>query len=326
MKRALPCMLSGLLAALLIGGGPVRAADSDGAVDSDGTVAVSAELSAAEIPFHHVARYRIAVEAPRDAAIEIAPWADAMPGLEIRREAPAAHLSGPGRQIFTQDFTLIPSLVRAYELPELLVLVNSARHTEVPPRHLEVRELTPEEREAAQRLHPVVTLAEAEGRDAAPLSGYALAAGLLCIVLIAAAWRWWPRNVLEDARSPWEIAEGDLRQLLAALEARRIRGEEFYVALSNILRDYLEARYGLAAREHSTPELARQLLDGDTLELHLSEEVLGLLRDVDRVKFAQRRPSIAQMAAEAGRASDFVAATRPDLAALSKTETAGAAP
>ena len=114
-------------------------------------------------------------------------------------------------------------------------------------------------------------------------------------VLIAALWR--RRNKGEEGieeeeevrRPAWEVA----LEALDALEAEGMledgRHLEFHMRLSEILREYIGARFSFLALEMTTTEIARALSDRETGEYR--DELLEVLRDMDLVKFAKFTPS-----------------------------------
>jgi hypothetical protein len=82
--------------------------------------------------------------------------------------------------------------------------------------------------------------------------------------------------------TPFEVAMDSLRRLREV----SLPVEEFYTRLSDIVRQYIEARFGLRAPERTTEEfLAEATLPRDSMAL-LGE----FLREADLVKFARYRP------------------------------------
>ncbi|MEI6084476.1 MAG: DUF4381 family protein [Verrucomicrobiota bacterium] len=83
--------------------------------------------------------------------------------------------------------------------------------------------------------------------------------------------------------TPYEVA-------LAALEKLRVENppvEEFYTRLSNIIRQYIESRFGLHAPEQTTEEfLAEATLPAASMAL-----LRVFLQEADLVKFARHRPA-----------------------------------
>ena len=109
---------------------------------------------------------------------------------------------------------------------------------------------------------------------------------------------------------------------LAALErlaALDLRDDEalrrFYFALSEIVRGYVEGRFGLNATDLTTEEIVASL---DRLPLPAAgADALGaFLGDADRVKFAAYRPRREDAASMLERARRFVEDTRPVAAPL----------
>ena len=113
-------------------------------------------------------------------------------------------------------------------------------------------------------------------------------------VLIAALWR--RRNKVEEAldaeeivrRPAWEIAFEALDALHAEGMLDDGRHLEFHMRLSEILREYIGARFSFLALEMTTTEIAKALSDKDTGEYR--DELLEVLGDMDLVKFAKFTP------------------------------------
>ena len=78
------------------------------------------------------------------------------------------------------------------------------------------------------------------------------------------------------------------RQRLAAIRHLIAEGrhQEFVVEVSSILRDYIEARFGLKAPRLSTEEFLFEAERGAQLDPRWRESLAGFLQQCDRVKFA----------------------------------------
>jgi len=89
---------------------------------------------------------------------------------------------------------------------------------------------------------------------------------------------------------PWAWARAELAALRASgmLEAADL--QPFYVRLSDVVRGYLERRFGLMAPERTTDEFLRELADGGPLRREHADLVASFLRAADLVKFARHRP------------------------------------
>ena len=98
--------------------------------------------------------------------------------------------------------------------------------------------------------------------------------------------------------SPLEIALAALQKLKAA----NLPVEKFYTQLSDIVRQFIEGRYGLRAPERTTEEFLA--------EARLPEQYMVLLQtflqEADLVKFARHRPGADDMARALSAAEKFV--------------------
>lgn len=142
---------------------------------------------------------------------------------------------------------------------------------------------------------------------------------LLGVVLIIAAFYLYKKYKKEGTllpvktqrRSPYEQAIHDLK----ALNARKLwesgREKEYYTVLTDILRRYLDERFGIQAMEMTSKEIMSHLAD-----LRSSDVPRDKMRDIldmaDFVKFAKVRPLPDDNIALYKNALDFVESTKPD--------------
>jgi len=79
--------------------------------------------------------------------------------------------------------------------------------------------------------------------------------------------------------------EAALKLLDGLTDVENMDGKAFYFSLSNILRSYIQARYGINALEMTTEELLPKI---DLLDLgrEMHQELKTLIRSADPVKFA----------------------------------------
>lgn len=89
--------------------------------------------------------------------------------------------------------------------------------------------------------------------------------------------------------------------------------EPYFVELSEILRRYIEDRFGLRAPERTTEEFLAELRNSDAgrraLEAAQRDVLRGFLERADLVKFARDEPDLDVCAQAAGAARDFVRGT-----------------
>ena len=169
--------------------------------------------------------------------------------------------------------------------------------------------------------------APAAARDALPLDvppapppWPALAAcGAVLAALVAAYVLWRRRTRVVPPPSPPAPAHERALAALRALAARALpaRGEvePYFVELSEILRTYLEERFGLRAPEQTTEEFLATVSHTDTGRRAIESAHRELLRDfltrADLVKFARARPDAGECGAAGESAERFVRETSP---------------
>ena len=106
-----------------------------------------------------------------------------------------------------------------------------------------------------------------------------------------------------------------LRELARLREAPRRTPEEvevFYIAVSHVLRVYLEERFGLHAPERTTEEFLAEVESGDSLLTGHRNTLRQFLEQCDLVKFANLFPAPASHEETFRIAEQFVENTRPD--------------
>lgn len=147
-----------------------------------------------------------------------------------------------------------------------------------------------------------------------------LAAGGAALVAGVAMWRWSTR-ARARAADPAAVALPPHVKAMRALqrlknEARTTPAqiEAFYVEVSQVLRVYLEERFGLHAPERTTEEFLRELEGGEELAKSHRRELERFLSQCDLVKFAAFVPEERDHLTTWDMAAAFVEATRSDRA------------
>lgn len=87
---------------------------------------------------------------------------------------------------------------------------------------------------------------------------------------------------------PAAVARKALQELEAQSLPTKGKFEQFYVQLTNIVRRYVEAQYGIKAPEHTTPEFLDLIRTNDKLSSIQRQSLTDLLTYADEVKFAKR--------------------------------------
>lgn len=106
-----------------------------------------------------------------------------------------------------------------------------------------------------------------------------------------------------------EIAFRKLQKLEQEKIWQKDSVKEYYSQLTQIVREYLENRYGIQALEETTDEILDMLQ-----QVEMTQEVRDLMRDLlnlsDLVKFAKEEPELHELTKSLNEARDFVKETR----------------
>lgn len=102
---------------------------------------------------------------------------------------------------------------------------------------------------------------------------------------------------------------------LDALEAEGLLQQRsfqpYYVRLTDILRHYIEGRFGLLAPTRTTPEFLDDMRSSEALLHPQQEQLRGFLRIADLVKFARHEPPVGEGEQALHMARCFVVDTQP---------------
>ncbi len=140
---------------------------------------------------------------------------------------------------------------------------------------------------------------------------------LLGVVVIGvAAYAWMKRQKIIQGPPPPPPVPADITafeklQKLAQTDWLATgKTKEYYIAISNILREYLEKGFSVAALERTTNELMRDLRKKSEISTERQTELRELLDTCDLVKFAKLRPEADEGKTAHAAAVKFVEQTR----------------
>jgi hypothetical protein len=282
----------------------------------DGGVSVTARVDNPVTPFHQDMTLTITVEAPAELDISLPNLGESIGGLDVHGE-PVTHTeaAGAARTRRTVRYTLDPVFVGDYVIESMEVTWGENGRAATPPLAVRVRELTPEEEQAAQQFLPYAGPIEVPPpfwRTWPFLAGAAAVALLVAGALIyLVAFRRKRPAFSAPPALPWEAALEKLR----ALEERgwRESGEygPYHVELSAILRHYIEDRFHLHAPEQTTPEFLADAARSGLLTSEQQHVLAKLLRHSDMVKFARYVPTADEMLRSLEQVREFVDETAP---------------
>jgi hypothetical protein len=233
--------------------------------------------------------------------------------FDLGREKPAERR---GRRIERRWYKLRADLVGSYVLPPVTVSYRPAASAdgdwqtiETSAIFVEVESVLPADGEAA------------DIRDLKPLRRVRrgppwlwIGAGLAGLLLAAAAAWFWYRRPRPEAPpiAPHVLAFGELDELRRATDfddPRAVR--RFHFRISEVVRTYVEGRWGLNATDLTTEEILPELTELADLAAAEKARLSEFLRATDRVKFAEHQPSPNEIEATWEGALGFVEATRP---------------
>lgn len=208
-----------------------------------------------------------------------------------------------------QELELVCFASGLQELPPIELRRGGASDAEpitIGPLRIEVRSLVGEVEDPRTALRPVKEAVDIDlPRDwrIVALGGVAL---LVLLAIVIAIWRRLRRPRLVVVLTPEEEARAALAALADDDLPSRGRVFDFYVRLSDIVRHYVEGRFGIRAPEQTTKEfLAAASRHPLMVEGH-RVLLAGFLRTADRVKFAAERPEADDCARAFTAASGFV--------------------
>lgn len=152
--------------------------------------------------------------------------------------------------------------------------------------------------------------ADIEGWRALP-SGpwwpWLIVAGLIiCVIGAGGFWIITRQMASGPPPTPAEIARAALASLRNRGDLDRGDIETFYVTLSDIIRQYVEGRWGLRAPQKTTSEFLHDAEHDQRLGDDRRQQLKSLLKTADLVKFARHQPSADQGRNAIDQAENFV--------------------
>lgn len=107
-----------------------------------------------------------------------------------------------------------------------------------------------------------------------------------------------------------ELAFQKLEQLLAEQLIEKGLLKEFYARISDILRYYIENRFGLKAPERTTEEFLADIRGGNSIQLVYRNILEEFLTHCDLVKFAEHQPTHEEIQKTFDACKNFILATQ----------------
>lgn len=231
----------------------------------------------------------------------------------VSQGTPQISANPDGTETTTQPINVTLFRVGAFETPTLSITVVDPNGTTtpipVPPTSLNVVSVLTGSDTTLRDIKPQATL-DVPGLSPLVVGGVALAAVLAAAAanLIARALRK-PKPVI-DNRTPVQRAKDDLTEIERSAWLANGEHKEYYDAISDTVRRYMEAVFGITAMGQTTSELRFALrqagVPGETVRL-----AVDLLAECDVIKFATVTPTPQHAAVVLNRAREFIFLTEP---------------
>ena len=267
----------------------------------EGPITATVSLSPPAPRLGDALRLSLVVEAAAGVAVDMPAFGDALGRFAITDYAPREEATEEGGMRFAQTYTLQAPMSGRQRIPQLRIEFVDERDPDAAgarkARELLTEELSFEvasvlpEGEIGAELRPARAMLPALEGPWLQRHWPWLAATVAAIAAGAGAVVFWLRRTAARAReTAYDRAAARLDRLrrqglpdAAALDA-------WYVELSDIVRRYIEARFGLKAPERTTEEFLAEAGRSAALSPPHKELLSAFLERCDRVKFARYSP------------------------------------
>lgn len=271
----------------------------------------------------------LGIKAPADADVQVTmpSVAKELKELAVREEGTLRVEDLEGNRIWRQTWIVDSNLSGARQIPALTFRVGDQELTTDPLEITVVSSLGEPDATDPTRFADIEGPLTIE-RPFPWLKVAVVAAGALLIMAVVAVWLNRRRRLaaLRAARPlpphVWALAELNGLRQDRLIEQNRV--QVFFYRLSDIVRTYIERRFGLLAPERTTEEFLRELQRSDALS-HRHKDLLGaFLTACDLVKFARHEPTGEETDGSLQAAERFVKETIPSAGATAAPQEAAA--
>ncbi|MEI6970600.1 MAG: BatD family protein [bacterium] len=293
-----------------------------------GPVTAIVKLDKNEISIADKVNLTIEVRAKEDCDIELPPVGDKLEQFSIADYRTSQPKLEDNNEVVTRRiYVLEPFLSGDYVIKPFRISFRKKGEAADVKHEMETEEVTVKvksllpETVKALKINDIAPPASLPGnlRPAAWVLGLS-AIGLLAVAMAVVAWRLIRRAGrpgVQPVVLPHELAYSRLQALVDEDLVGKGQVKAFYQRISDILRHYIEDRFGLHAPERTTEEFLGELGSGGSLVLQHKVLLKGFLVNCDMVKFAEHQPGPPDIQATFDSCRRFIAETVP-------TEEAGA--
>ena len=270
-----------------------------------GPVAFFLRVSKKEITIAERIRMELEIRASEEYEAELPDFGEKLEQFGIVDYSAPPEKLGPNSVVIKKkEYLLEPFLSGEYTIPRMKVVFRKKDAKKKNEHHLESEKLTvkvtsllPEKMEQLAVKDEIAPAALPRKRTPAlwwviGSVGAAVCAGAVLLVLFR---RGESGSGTVMHKPAHEAAYDRLRRLVSQDLVKQGRIKEFYTGLSDILRIYIENRFGLHAPERTTEEFLEELGSGDMLENGHKSLLRDFLVHCDMVKFAEYQPDSGQI-------------------------------
>jgi len=264
------------------------------------------------------------LEATGEAGVEVLmpEFGEALGRFEIVDFAPSTTLTPAGDSLSRQRYRLQPSRSGPQSIPPLRVEFVDRRNGQQPaPEGEDAYEILTERvrvdvrpilaADAPLDLEPAHPDLGPRRTGLLPIWGWAIVVLVGLVAIAPVAWRSYQTfTARRRQRSAYEVARGALDDLLAQGRPDADAMDAFYVALTLIVRSYLEDRFGLRSPELTTQEFLTEMGRSPDLARSHQQLLRDFLTQADLVKFAGLRPDAEAVGQSIAGAERFLEETR----------------
>lgn len=282
-----------------------------------GDVTVKAQADSAVVEMATQVRLQVSLTGPEGVYLVNPPRVDTpIEGVDVVK-VETDTVKDSGKTTVTYDVTIQPFDPGLVTFPPFAAL-TPGNTADTAYSDIVTLKVLPVDVDSLETINPMAATAAPDTRwyDYVPnWLGYVLL-GLVVAALALGVWLYFKRRkqivAIERAKPvpPYELAMERLNTLREQRLGESGQDRQFYTELVDILRQYLEGRFGINAMEMTSTQIVRALRENTETRMS-AEEIKNVLEIADFVKFARQRPLADDNARSLRRAFDFVESTRP---------------
>ncbi len=288
-------------------------------------VTVKASVDSVDMVMGDQTHIRVSVDVPAAYAstVELVDFPLITPGLEYIPfhgidvvASDSSAVRNDDRTLYNFDFTIQAFDPGTVTIPPFCVVPAPGADT-VRSGALALK-VAPVDVDSLETIHPMASIVSANSRWYDYIPGWlvwvliivaVLAGGFAAYILLRKR-----KQEIEEQKAapvpPYELAISRLEKLRKSNLAESGQEKQYYTMLVDILRQYLEGRFGINAMEMTSTQIVRALRSNPETRM-TADEVRAVLSVADFVKFAKVRPLPDDNVKAFRRAVNFVDSTKP---------------